>query len=70
MVISNLHTIGITISPFEADAPLVVDPDAILPGPTTFELLKSITGWHSKVLKGIGRIEDKELAQCRTRHLR
>jgi len=40
---------------------LVVDPDAVLPGPVTFELLKAIAWRHPKVLESIGGIKDQKL---------
>jgi hypothetical protein len=33
MVVDDLYIVGVTISPDEADAPLVVDADAVLSGP-------------------------------------
>ena len=33
MVVDDLYIVGVTISPDEADAPLVIDADAVLSGP-------------------------------------
>jgi len=40
---------------------LVVDPNTVLALPISFELLKPVSGWDSKVLNSIGGINEKEL---------
>ncbi|SIT59914.1 conserved hypothetical protein [Mesorhizobium prunaredense] len=56
MVVDDLHIFGASISPSEADAPLVVDTDRMLPSSTPFQGFKVVSGWRSKVIQlgGIG----------------
>jgi len=42
MIIDNFHQFGGAVLPDEADSPLVVDADAVLPGAITFQQLKPI----------------------------
>jgi hypothetical protein len=37
MIIRNLNVEGVTITPDEADAVLIIDPDAMLPLPVTLQ---------------------------------
>ena len=60
MVVDDLHVIGIAVSPFEADAPLIVDPYAVLTSATTFELLQSIRGWTTEIGKSARVIDHPE----------
>ena len=65
MVIDDLHTVGVTSHPAKADAPLVIDPDAVLALAITLERLKPI-GWRNpQIVQGGGVVEH---AQFATRH--
>jgi hypothetical protein len=44
VIVNYFNIMGISIFPYEADAPLVIYPDTVLPGPITLEFLKPI-GW-------------------------
>jgi hypothetical protein len=44
MVIGDLHVIGIRSSPFEADSPLVIDADAVLPLPVPAQCFEPVGG--------------------------
>lgn len=50
----------------EADSPLVVDPDAVLPVSIAFELLQSVAGRHSQVLKRVSSVHDQQFAERRS----
>jgi hypothetical protein len=50
VVIDDLDLEGVAVSPFEAEAPLVVDPQAVLPGPITLQCLQMISWWHPQIL--------------------
>jgi hypothetical protein len=63
MVIHDLDLVGISFTPFEADAPLVVDPDAVLARAITAEFLEPIPRRDPKVLELVGRIQDQELTE-------
>jgi hypothetical protein len=47
MIINNLDVSGFVINPLEANAPLIVDANAVLPRPTTLELLQ-VVAWRSE----------------------
>lgn len=58
------------VGPDEADAPLVVDADAVLPGSTALPSFGAVTRWNPEVLEDIGRVEDEQLAVRRPLHVR
>jgi hypothetical protein len=39
MIVSDLNLVGVTVSPLEADAILIVDPNAVLPRTIAAQLL-------------------------------
>lgn len=56
MVILNLNFGGIREKPTKADAPLVVDPYAVLPCPVTTECLQPVARDRSQVGQGCCRM--------------
>jgi hypothetical protein len=65
MVVRDLDLERIPGVPPEADAPLVVDSDAVLPGAVSDEPLEAVAGWHAQVREVHGRVQ---LAQLAERH--
>jgi hypothetical protein len=63
MVVYDFNVVRFGAAPAETDAPLIIDPDTVLPGAITFQFLQSIPRRHSQVIKAIGRVEQKQLAQ-------
>lgn len=61
MVIHDLHVIG-TVVPAEADSPLIVDADAVLPRAVPAQRLQAISRRDAEVCKGDGVVEHSELA--------
>ena len=51
VVIDYFNIVGIAFMPPEADSPLVIDPDAMLPLPISFQLLKTVSRWNSKAFQ-------------------
>jgi len=49
MVIHNLNVVGISTTPYKADAPLIVDANAVLSFSVTFERFQSIAWGCRKV---------------------
>jgi hypothetical protein len=45
----------------EADAPLVVDSDAVLSLAITVQLLETVARWDSQIVDVLGGVEDQEL---------
>ena len=60
VVVDDLDVEGIGGAPDEADAPLIVDADAVLASTIALERLEPIAGRNAQVGEGVGRIEDDE----------
>lgn len=58
MVINDLDLKGITAFPYEADAPLLIDPDAVLPLSVGMQSLKAVGRWNAQGFKDTHRIEN------------
>ncbi len=54
---------GIAVPPPEADAPLIIDPDAMLASTVALELLQPVAGRHSQILQRLGGINSHQLPQ-------
>ncbi len=48
MVIHNFDIMSISITPDEADSPLVIDPDAMLSLSISFQRLKAVSRWDEQ----------------------
>ena len=62
MIIHDLYVIGITIDPFKAYPPLVIDPDAVLPCPVAAKLLQPVCWWNTKIVQCDRVVEHAQLA--------
>ena len=63
VVVDDLDVEGIGGAPEEADAPLIVDADAVLASTIALERLEPIAGRNAEVGEGVGRIEDDEFSK-------
>jgi hypothetical protein len=54
VVIRYFHLIGIAVPPHEAQAELVVDPNAMLTVPITAQPFQPVTGRNSQILQSPG----------------
>ena len=70
MIVCYLHGIGVTIPPLKANAPLIVDADAVLARSVASEPLQPVPLGRPKVLERICRIKDEKLPQGRAQQLR
>src|SRR5258708_9322421 len=52
MIVGQLDPIGVAVSPHKADAPLIVDADAVLAGPVAPQCLQVVSGRHPQVRNG------------------
>ena len=64
MVIDNLNSLRMAISPEKADTPLIIDANAILPLAITLQRLKPIRGRQPKIFQSDSRINRVELHKC------
>lgn len=60
MLVDDLNVRRALLRPDEADAPLIVDPDGMLPGTFAPQLLKVISGQKTQVLDNHGCVQRRE----------
>ncbi len=65
MVIHNLNFVGVSVSPFKANAPLIVDTHAVLAFAIPLQSLQAISGEIRKRSDIRRRIEHVQLAESR-----
>jgi len=63
MVVTDLDIVGVTVFETEADPPLVIDGNRVLPGSITCERMQAIAGRDAQVPNDDGRIKGRELAE-------
>jgi hypothetical protein len=63
MVINNFNRVRIAVFPGEADAPLIIYSDAVLPGPFTFQGFQAIGGRHTHILQSFSAVELQQFAK-------
>jgi hypothetical protein len=61
MVINDLDVVDISLSPGEANPPLVIDPDTMLPLAVAFQSLKPVAWGDLQVLERFGAVKIQEL---------
>jgi hypothetical protein len=57
VIIYNFHVIGISFVPGKADAPLIVNSDAVLSFSVPSQLFKPVTGRHPQALQRNGSVQ-------------
>ena len=57
MVVNDFNVVSIPILPVEADAPLIVDLNAVLPRTMALEFLQSVAGRYPQIGQDVGRIQ-------------
>jgi len=63
MVIDDLDLVSVSVPPDEADAPLVVDADAVGACPLAFEGFEPVARWHPQVLKPFRLVDSDQFTQ-------
>ena len=61
MIVDDLDIVGITVSPEEADAPLVVDPNAVGSGAIALQGFQLVARRDPKVLQLSGAVQVQQL---------
>jgi hypothetical protein len=64
MVIHNLHLVRMAALPLEANAPLVVDSNAVLSFPLGSKWFQPVPGWHSHLPEFGCRMQRKQFTPC------
>jgi hypothetical protein len=57
VIVHDLHIISLTVVPDEADAVLIVDPNAVLSTPIACQRLEPVAGECREVTEFVGRME-------------
>ena len=70
MIVDDFHVVGISVSPSEADAPLVVDTDAELPGAIALQRFQPVGRRGAQVRELDCGVQHIQLAECGTLQLR
>jgi hypothetical protein len=65
-MVDDLYVSGPLWGPDEADAPLLIDADAVLSLPIIFQRFKSIAGRYLQIIKNCRPIQLHELAKVRS----
>jgi hypothetical protein len=60
VVVDDLNVFGPCWRPADRDPPLLVDPDAVLPGAVAAQFLQSVAGRDLQVVEGLGYIQDQQ----------
>jgi hypothetical protein len=63
MIVNDLHGIGVSISPREANPPLIVDPDAPLPRSISRKLLETVRWRQSQVIERGGGVKHAKFSE-------
>jgi hypothetical protein len=56
MVIHDLYFVRISVTPFKADAPLVINSYAVLAGAIPGKFFQAVSWWCSQIVQGGSRI--------------
>jgi len=69
VVVAELDVVRVTVCKAEADVPLVVHGDGVLPCAIAFDGVEAIAGGHFEIGDLLRDVRDFELAQGATRHV-
>ncbi len=64
MIISDLYVYGVAIFPGEANAPLVIYANTVLPCPITGEFFQPVRRWDAKIINILRIVYHAQLSQC------
>jgi hypothetical protein len=62
VVVHYLHTFSARASPAKTDAPLIIDANAVLSQPVTFQGFQPVAWRHSQVIQTTGNLQLSELS--------
>jgi hypothetical protein len=57
MIVDDLHIISVSVSPSEADSPLIIDPDTIGSGSIPLQLFEAIVRRNSQIVQPEGPMQ-------------
>jgi thiazole synthase ThiGH ThiG subunit len=65
MIVRRFDVIGIAVSPAQAQAPLLIDPDRVLAGAVALQPFQAIAWRHAQVIKSMSGMQQQELPETR-----
>ena len=65
MIVCNFHVVRVAFAPTEANAPLIVDTDAITSFPVAFQPFEPVPRRRAQIIDSFGRIENQQLPKSR-----
>ena len=63
VIINDLDFVRVTVGPPEADAPLVVDANAVLSGSVTLQFFQAVSRWDPQVVERVRCVENDQLSE-------
>jgi hypothetical protein len=63
VIVRYFNVVRVPVTPSKANAPLIVDPNAVLASSISLELLESVPRWHPQVLQSLGSVQYQKLPQ-------
>jgi hypothetical protein len=63
VVIYNFYLVSVFSLPTKANAPSVIDPDAVLPRTIANKLLKAVSSRGPQIIQCFSRIQEQQLSQ-------
>jgi len=64
VIVRYLYVVSVSAPPSKADAPLIVDPNAVLSCAISFELFKSVSWRKPQVFQPFGCVQYEQLLKC------
>ena len=64
MVVRYFDFVSIAIAPLKANAPLIIDAQAVLAGAVTGQLFQTIAGRDAQIVELFGGIQDSQFVPC------
>jgi len=57
MVVDDFHVVGVALPPHEADAILIIDPDAVLALALAVQRFQPVSGRHTQIIQRHGGVQ-------------
>src|ERR1700730_2971500 len=64
MVVDDLDIMSVPVAPHKAHAPLIIDPDRVLPAQIPLQSLQTVGRWRSEIEQGVCTIQHQQSAPC------
>jgi hypothetical protein len=65
VIIDDVDVVGVAVQPAEADAPLVVDAEAVLTFTVPAEGLEAVSRRYTEIVQGVGGVQVDEFPKGR-----